>query len=217
MNDSQSVPRRGSEERRQQLLDVSRDLFVRDGYSGTPISAIVAAAGVAQGTFYVYFKSKQAVLAELRRQAFKRYAQALHEAAALPLPADARLVQIVLAMVRVVRDQLPLERVFREADSADALARAAIEGRARLAREAAQLLRAGQDQGALISEAPEVTAHLIVALFDTVLFEVMAYDAPAPTAAVVDQALRFTLRGLGVPDARIRALVDAIDRSEVAP
>ena len=203
MNDSQSVPRRGSEERRQQLLDVSRDLFVRDGYSGTPISAIVAAAGVAQGTFYVYFKSKQAVLAELRRQAFKRYAQALHEAAALPLPADARLVQIVLAMVRVVRDQLPLERVFREADSADALARAAIEGRARLAREAAQLLRAGQDQGALISEAPEVTAHLIVALFDTVLFEVMAYDAPAPTAAVVDQALRFTLRGLGVPDAPV--------------
>jgi len=211
MNDSQSPARRGSEARRQQLLDVSRRLFVQEGYSGTPISAIVAQAGVAQGTFYVYFKSKQAVLAELRRQAFKRYATALSKAGSLPLPADERLVRIVLAMVDTVRDQLPLERVFREADSADALARAALEGRARLAREAASLLESGRSEGVFTTDRPELLAHLVVTLFDTVLFEVMAYGAPGPVQDTVDQALRFTLRGLGVPQPRIHELVDDLD------
>lgn len=189
---------------------------MRDGYAGTPISAIVKAAGVAQGTFYVYFPSKQAILADLRRQVFKRYATALAEASSGTEPADVRLVRVVLAMVQVVRDELPVERVFREAESAESLERAALEGRARLARGAAALLTDGLADGTFTAERPELTAQLIVTLFDTVLFESIAYDQPAGLSDTLDQALRFTLRGVGVSTDRLDELLSLVDDPELA-
>jgi len=44
--------------RRRQLLDAATGVFARRGYRSAGISDIVSAAGVARGTFYLYFESK---------------------------------------------------------------------------------------------------------------------------------------------------------------
>lgn len=213
MNDSQSVeseprqPRRGTEQRRRQLLDVARDRFISEGYAGTSISAIVRQAGVAQGTFYVYFQSKQAVLADLRREVFRDYASALATTAALDLPPDARLVETVLAMVDAVLRNRELERVFRQAESAEDLERAALEGRARLATGAASILAQGVGEGRFVAEHPQQVAQIVVTLFDTVLYESIAYEQPAPLVETVEQSLLFVLRGLGSTPDRISELM----------
>jgi hypothetical protein len=46
--------------RRQQLLHVAEELSLESGYGKTSVSRIVKTAGVAQGTFYLYFASKEA-------------------------------------------------------------------------------------------------------------------------------------------------------------
>ncbi|WP_209972598.1 TetR/AcrR family transcriptional regulator [Paenibacillus eucommiae] len=46
-------------------MDVALKLFAQKGYPNTKISEIVAAANVAQGTFYWYFKSKQEIVIQL--------------------------------------------------------------------------------------------------------------------------------------------------------
>lgn len=48
--------------RRKELMDVAEELFLENGYEKTAVSHIVKKAGVAQGTFYYYFKSKEAIL-----------------------------------------------------------------------------------------------------------------------------------------------------------
>jgi len=48
--------------RRKELMDVAEELFLENGYEETAVSHIVKKAGVAQGTFYYYFKSKEAIL-----------------------------------------------------------------------------------------------------------------------------------------------------------
>lgn len=53
------------EERRAQILDVAVEVFAHKGYHRTSISDLVAAAGVARGTFYQYFDSKHAIFHEL--------------------------------------------------------------------------------------------------------------------------------------------------------
>ncbi|UVI30739.1 TetR/AcrR family transcriptional regulator [Paenibacillus spongiae] len=53
--------------RREQLLAVAVERFAKYGYHSTKISDIVAQAGVAQGTFYWYFKSKEAIALEIIR------------------------------------------------------------------------------------------------------------------------------------------------------
>jgi AcrR family transcriptional regulator len=52
-------------ERRQQILLAARGLFAKRGYHLTTIDDIVAQAGVARGTFYLYFEDKRAIFSDL--------------------------------------------------------------------------------------------------------------------------------------------------------
>ncbi|MDP4105834.1 MAG: TetR/AcrR family transcriptional regulator [Bacillota bacterium] len=52
-------------DRREQILTISLQLFAKHGYHKTKISDIVREAGVAQGTFYWYFKSKEVIALEI--------------------------------------------------------------------------------------------------------------------------------------------------------
>jgi AcrR family transcriptional regulator len=67
----------GKVERRQQILSHARDVFARRGYHDAKIEDIVAAAGIARGTFYLYFKDKRAVFEEIVDRAFAQIAMAI--------------------------------------------------------------------------------------------------------------------------------------------
>ncbi|GAA1746541.1 TetR/AcrR family transcriptional regulator [Aeromicrobium alkaliterrae] len=54
-------------ERRTEILTVARQVFEERGYADTRVADIVAKAEVAQGTFYTYFDSKEAVFTEIAR------------------------------------------------------------------------------------------------------------------------------------------------------
>lgn len=51
-----------AEQRRKDLVDAARRTFGEKGFKATTVSEIVREAGVAQGTFYLYFDSKEEVL-----------------------------------------------------------------------------------------------------------------------------------------------------------
>ncbi|MRN52318.1 TetR/AcrR family transcriptional regulator [Paenibacillus monticola] len=55
----------GNIDRRTQLMQIALEKFARSGYHQTKISDIVQEAGVAQGTFYWHFKSKEAIALEI--------------------------------------------------------------------------------------------------------------------------------------------------------
>ena len=50
------------ERRRRELLRIAYRLFIEKGYENTSIDEIIAAAGIAKGTYYYYFPSKEATL-----------------------------------------------------------------------------------------------------------------------------------------------------------
>jgi AcrR family transcriptional regulator len=52
-------------ERRLQILHHAREVFSRRGYHAAKIDDIVAEAGVARGTFYLYFEDKRAIFGEI--------------------------------------------------------------------------------------------------------------------------------------------------------
>lgn len=59
-------------ERRQQILHFARDVFAKHGYHAAKIDDIVAAAGIARGTFYLYFDDKRAIFEEIVDRTFER-------------------------------------------------------------------------------------------------------------------------------------------------
>jgi AcrR family transcriptional regulator len=58
-----------SESRRAQILEAALRVFVRDGFHSAPVEAIAREAGLAKGTIYLYFPTKEAVL----QAAIERY------------------------------------------------------------------------------------------------------------------------------------------------
>ena len=54
--------------RRGELLEAARQVFEREGYHATTVSAIVQAAGLSQGAFYLYFADKKSIYAALQEE-----------------------------------------------------------------------------------------------------------------------------------------------------
>ena len=74
------------ERRRAQILQRARDVFARKGYHQAKIDDIVAAAGVARGTFYLYFQDKRSIFEELVNRFYQTIAMAVSRIdVALPL------------------------------------------------------------------------------------------------------------------------------------
>lgn len=72
---------------RTRILDAAVDLFARQGYEGTSVAQVVAAAGVAKGGFYHHFPSKQDLLYEVYGDLITRQLDAMDAIVARRLPA----------------------------------------------------------------------------------------------------------------------------------
>ncbi|WP_353169259.1 TetR/AcrR family transcriptional regulator, partial [Acinetobacter sp.] len=57
-----------AEVRIDELMNAARTLFLEKGVEATTISDIIVHAGVAKGTFYHYFESKQHIIEALKKQ-----------------------------------------------------------------------------------------------------------------------------------------------------
>lgn len=64
-------------QRRSELLLAARDVFAEKGYAAATVDDIVARAGAARGTFYLYFKDKRDVFGALVDDFFARLAMSI--------------------------------------------------------------------------------------------------------------------------------------------
>ena len=53
---------KNGEERKHEILDIAKELFIEKGYENTSIVNILEKVGIAKGTLYYYFTSKQEIL-----------------------------------------------------------------------------------------------------------------------------------------------------------
>lgn len=94
---------------RERLMGAAIAEFKRSGMADADVSAIVAAAGVAHGTFFFHFPTKEHVLLELERREeeriVKQLRQFLRSARDLPEVLD-EAVRLVLGLERRLGDSL---------------------------------------------------------------------------------------------------------------
>lgn len=77
-----------SDDKRNAILDAAIAVFARQGVWSTPTSAISKAAGVAEGTLFTYFATKDVLVNELYRRLKLEFADVL--LSAFPRTADVR-------------------------------------------------------------------------------------------------------------------------------
>lgn len=83
------TPRRQRGKRtRAALVEAAQKVFERDGYLDARVADIAAAAGVAHGSFYTYFDSKEDVFRELVEVALMEVSEAIDVREGSPVPAE---------------------------------------------------------------------------------------------------------------------------------
>lgn len=86
-----------TQQKHDSILDAARSVFSRDGYSESSVEDVAAEAGIAKGTVYLYFKSKE----DLYLAAVLRDFRALSNYARAEMDRAPRLKEKVEAFLRV--------------------------------------------------------------------------------------------------------------------
>lgn len=87
-----------SVQRRAHLFKTAKHLFETQGYENTSVDQIVLEAGVAKGTFYYYFKSKEEVLDAMMEEIDDQATQLLQPVLDQEMPADEKLRRCLAAL-----------------------------------------------------------------------------------------------------------------------
>jgi len=148
-----------AEERRADLVDAGRALFLSKGVAATSVDDITNRAGVSKGLFYLYFESKDDLLQTLQDQFSVELADRIRAATNSVADWGARLDACVQAISGSYREQHDLHEVlFRHGGHASASHQAT---HALVLQAVSDLLAGGVAAGAFDVDDPDATAVFV--------------------------------------------------------
>jgi len=148
-----------AEQRRADLVEAGRTLFLSKGVAATSLEDITSRAGVSKGLFYLYFRSKDDLLQALQDQFSAELADRIRAATNSVADWGARLDACVEAISRSYREQHDLHEVlFRHGGHVSASHRAS---HTLVLQALSDLLASGVAAGAFDVDDPDATAVLV--------------------------------------------------------
>ena len=190
-----------AEQRRAELLEAARALFLAKGVAATSLDDITQRAGVSKGLFYLYFPSKEDLVLALQEQFSGEVAARMAAAAAAQAKAgqadwSARLDACVRAGFECYRELHDLHEVlFRHGGHVSASHRAT---HGLVLNAISDIFASGKAAGAFDVEDPEATAVLCWA--STHGFDPGFHGDAAPAGArLIRAAQQLFRRAAGIP------------------
>lgn len=88
-----------SKERKNEILDIAEHLFNEKGYAKTTIDDILKESGIAKGTLYYHFKSKEDILSAMIERQIERRKQSIRQIAEdKTISAAEKLFQVIILL-----------------------------------------------------------------------------------------------------------------------
>ncbi len=197
---------------RARLLEAAEKVFAESGYSEASIVRITEAAGVAQGTFYLYFTGKLEIFEELVEDLNRRVRHAMTEAAATATTRIESERAGFRGFFEFTAAHPALYRIVREAEFVSPSALRLHYSR--IVEGYIQGLTTAQQHGEVGEFDPEIIAWILMGIGEMVGMRWVLWgngdiagDASDPTASgtsevpseVFEHMMTFIQRGLGVP------------------
>jgi len=183
-------------DRRKELLRAARSVFAERGYHEAKIDDIVALASVAKGTFYLYFRDKRAIFAELVDGLYTRLGEAiLHVDPAADV--ESQIKHNIRAIVAVLLDDAALTSILL---SYAAGLDPAFIGQVRAFNQGVKLLlveslEEGQRLGMVAPGDPKLYATFTIGALKEILFENALGEHNRPREEIVGTLFDLLRRG----------------------
>lgn len=193
--------RKDPETRRAELVAAASALFAERGVAETAVSDIVRTAGVAQGTFYLYFDSKDAIVCAVAETLIDGMVARIEAALDEPgLSAVEKLNAMATALIDINDEpyEVELMGIFHRPDNLafhDSVNRSIVP---RLMPHLARIIEQGVAEGVFIAEDPEKSAWFILGALQGLE---LGFTGTDEVREAVGHLRAFVLRGLGHADA----------------
>lgn len=168
------------ERTKQQILSAAIDVFHENGFQKTRISDIVAKAGVAQGTFYLHFQSKEQIFHHICSEFRVLFLSLLDDAADLFTGASIEAIReklfvFIRELITLFTANYKMARLlFVEGNSNGGQFNGVYENiYAEFIERIGKHLLNGKNRGYLAFEDAETAATFLIGLFDSSLFYFM--------------------------------------------
>ena len=215
-----SVPRRKSrqlrrprtylraDDRRAQILDVAKAVFVRRGFHVANVADICKAARIGRGTLYQYFDNKRAVMLALMEELAARVARVLDERPRVdPVPGVSKApVEMIVSFCRkrlrelldaVFVDEPTLRLILRDARGLDGAVDEVLAAIDQLVLRALEAdIRVAQDARLIRRGSPRLIARYLLGGVEKMVMTALANDEPVELGAIVDVAVDIELFGI---------------------
>jgi AcrR family transcriptional regulator len=187
--------------RRAELIEAAMRRFSIEGLEETSVAEIVAEAGVAQGTFYLYFESKADLVNAVVVHISERIVEGVERIAdATPMCAVEKLLRMRDELLSVVSDDPALLAFFHRPGNEAFHDRVSRDAVRMLVPALERVIEQGRGEGVFRISHPDDAARFIAALQDvTDPFDVFA--EPQRLAHHTEALTEFVLRGLGCDEA----------------
>jgi len=96
------------EKRKLDLLQIAYKMFITRGYENTSVDDIISEAGIAKGTYYYYFESKEQMLEEVIGMMIEQETEAASKVLDTDLGIPQKIVGII-SSVRPTEEESPIE------------------------------------------------------------------------------------------------------------
>jgi AcrR family transcriptional regulator len=186
MEDAARPRTKPADVRREELLAAAEQLFLAHGVEATTVDQITRAAGVAKGTFYLYFKSKDDVRTGLAERLAGRHRAAAAQIFPSLTPAD-RLRAWIEASVGFHLENAALRGLVGAADAGT------ID-------ELASLIASGAEAGAWSVDDAYATAAFIVGGLQLATDDARTRERHVIRSRLIRRAQRLCLRAVGLED-----------------
>lgn len=196
-NHTSSHRRTRSGDRRADLVEAALASFIAKGVNGASVDDIVGAAGVAKGTFYLYFDSKDSIVDAVAARMVDQVGDAVEAAAgASGLDPVARVRSLGASLAEVGRSphELDLIEIFHRPENRAVHDRMADEIIIRLAPALERIVADGISDGSFRRQDPALAAAFVLGSY-TRLHDVVA--GPEDVRPALTELNEFILRGLG--------------------
>jgi len=190
---------RQSVDRRAALLSAARNIFAEKGVEAARVSEIVARAGVAQGTFYLYFTSKSSLILTLTDEVYATICEDVARALAVEEHVAGQVSAGVAAAFAAIERNRDIFAIVHPRAGGAEIRRESERLFAPYYELVAATIRAGQAHGEIPAEVtPDLAARLVVDLIDSAAYACYILGDGIHAETYQAQVTRFIQRGLGV-------------------
>jgi len=187
--------------KRERIIEAAARLFGEKGYHDTTTAEIAEAAGVAAGTIYIYFSSKEELLVAVFEEFLGEHMSRLKEGIERETTAEAKLSRLLALGLRLMQDNPDSARIFLSQLRQSTTMITTVAKRSSRAYKdiIEQVLREGVQSGLCRNISVPAVATMLFGAFQNTVLDWVADDCSYDLTGMTDELTEFVLKGICSP------------------